>query len=437
MRIAIIASGSRGDVQPYVALGKGLQEAGHEIRLVTHEDFQTLVQSHGLAFWPVKGSVQEIAQSPEMRERIEKGKFLALLALMAKAAERGAVHLAEGGLAACQDIDLVLAGIGGLYIGLALAQKFGIPLLQAHYAPFTPTRAFPSVLFPTLPPWFGGSLYRLSHHLFRQIMWQSFRSADKMARQRVLGLPPAPFWGPYHAAPIRDMPILYGYSPSVLPPPPDWGDSTHVTGYWFLDETEAWTPPPALVEFLQAGPPPVYVGFGSMSQRKPEEIANLVLRALARADQRAILLSGWSGLQEIAAPDTVYVIDSVPHAWLFPRVAAVVHHGGAGTTAAGLRAGVPSVVIPFFGDQPFWGQRVAQLGVGPVPIPRKKLTVERLARAIHQAVTDPEMRQRAVRLGASIRAEDGIARAVTVVEQISGRQDLDALGPGLHHQASP
>ena len=197
MRIAIIASGSRGDVQPYVALGKGLQEAGHEIRLVTHEDFQTLVQSHGLPFWPVKGSVQAIAQSPEMRERIEKGKFLALLALMAKAAKRGAVHLAEGGLAACQDVDLVLAGIGGLYIGLALAQKFGIPLLQAHYAPFTPTRAFPGALFPTLPPWFGGSLYRLSHHLFRQIMWQSFRSADKMARQRVLGLPPAPFWGPY------------------------------------------------------------------------------------------------------------------------------------------------------------------------------------------------------------------------------------------------
>jgi UDP:flavonoid glycosyltransferase YjiC (YdhE family) len=160
-----------------------------------------------------------------------------------------------------------------------------------------------------------------------------------------------------------------------------------------------------------------------MSHRKPEETAQLVLQALAQAKQRAILLSGWSGLQEIEVPDSVFTIDSIPHAWLFPRVSAVVHHGGAGTTAAGLRAGVPSVVIPFFGDQPFWGQRVAQLGVGPAPIPRKRLTAERLAQAIHQAVTDPAMRQRATNLGCRIRAEDGIARAVGVVQQIQKRGD--------------
>ena len=388
MRIAVLASGSRGDVQPYVALGKGLKEAGHEVRLVTHRDFETLVRSHGVDFWPVAGSVQEVAQSAEMRERIEGGNFLSLLALMAKEAERGAVGLAEGGLAACRGVDLVLGGFGGLYTGVAIAEKLGLPLLQAHYAPFTPTRAFPSALASTVPSWFGGALYGLSHRLFRQMMWHSFRRADTIARQKVLGLPPAPFWGPYKAEPLRNMPVLYGYSPSVLPPPPDWGDSIHVTGYWFLDEAEEWTPPPALVEFLQAGPPPVYVGFGSMSQRKPQETAQLVLQALARTNQRAILLSGWSGLQEIETPDSVFVIDSVPHAWLFSRVAAVVHHGGAGTTAAGLRAGVPSVIVPFFGDQPFWGQRVAHLGVGPAPIPRKRLTVERLAQAIHQAVTD-------------------------------------------------
>jgi sterol 3beta-glucosyltransferase len=419
MRIAILASGSRGDIQTYIALGVGLQEAGHEIRLVTHRDFEPLVQSHGLAFWPVAGNVQAIAQSAEMRERIEGGNFIALLALMAKAAERGAVHLAEGGLAACRGMDLVLAGIGGVFVGLALAEKLGLPLVQAYYTPFTPTGAYPSFLLPGLPSWFGGSLNRLSHHLARQVMWQSFRSADRLARERVLGLPPAPFWGPYNADPICHTPILYGYSPSVLPPPSDWGDSTHVTGYWFLGETADWTPPPALVEFLQAGPPPVYVGFGSMSHRKPEETVDLVLRALARTDQRTILLSGWSGLHKADGPDSVFVIDSIPHSWLFPRVAAVVHHGGAGTTAAGLRAGVPSVVVPFFGDQPFWGHRVAQLGVGPAPIPRKKLTVERLAQAIHQAVTDPAMRQRAAHLGSNIRAEDGIARAVDVVQHLS------------------
>jgi UDP:flavonoid glycosyltransferase YjiC (YdhE family) len=231
----------------------------------------------------------------------------------------------------------------------------------------------------------------------------------------------APFWGPFNADCLQGCPILYGYSPSVIPKPSDWDDHTHVTGYWFLDPDDDWTPPAALAEFLQAGPPPVYVGFGSMSSRKPEQTADLILRAIAQAKQRAIMLSGWGGLHKEDLPDTVLMVDSVPFSWLFPRVAAVVHHGGAGTTSAGLRAGVPTVVIPFFGDQPFWGQRVAELGVGPAPIPRRRLTAERLAQAMLRAVTDPAMRQHAANLGARIRAEDGIAGAVAVVQQIEER----------------
>ena len=164
---------------------------------------------------------------------------------------------------------------------------------------------------------------------------------------------------------MRGQPILYGYSPAVIPPPADWGADVHVTGYWFLDPAEDWTPDAALADFLAAGPPPVYVGFGSMSSRNPEETANLILDALARAGQRGIIHAGWNGLQRSDLPGSVMMVDGVPFAWLFPRVAAVVHHGGAGTTSAGLRAGVPSVVVPFFGDQPYWGQRVADLGVGP------------------------------------------------------------------------
>jgi UDP:flavonoid glycosyltransferase YjiC (YdhE family) len=207
----------------------------------------------------------------------------------------------------------------------------------------------------------------------------------------------------------------------VIPKPPDWDDRIHVTGYWFLDPADDWAPPSALLEFLQADPPPIYVGFGSMSSRKPEETADLILLALVRAKQRAIILSGWGGLHKADLPDTVFMVDSIPFSWLFPRVAAVVHHGGAGTTSAGLRAGVPSIVIPFFGDQPFWGQRVAELGVGPAPIPRRRLTVERLAQAIQEAVTDQTMRQRAAHLGSRIQAEDGIARAVAVVQQTEKR----------------
>jgi sterol 3beta-glucosyltransferase len=421
MRIAIIAPGSRGDVQPYIALGKGLEKAGHVVRLVTHQNFEVLVSSHGLEFWPVEGNVKDIAQSKEMRELLEKGNFLAIMSQMAKEAQRGAIHLAEGGLAACRGMDLVLAGIGGLFVGLSLAEKLGLPFLQAYYIPFTPTQTFPSFLFPKLSSWFGGSLNRLSHHLTRQIMWQGFRSADKLARQKVLDLHAAPFWGPFNADCAQHYPILYGYSPSVIPPPPDWDKAIHVTGYWFLDPAADWTPPPALVEFLQAGSPPVYVGFGSMGNRKPEETADLVLQALARTQQRAIILSGWSGLHKADLPGSVFMLDTIPFSWLFPRVAAVVHHGGAGTTSAGLRAGVPSIVIPFMGDQPFWGQRVAELGVGPEPIPRKKLTVERLAQAIQRTVTDQTMRQRAAHLGSKIQAEDGIARAVAVVQHIEGR----------------
>jgi sterol 3beta-glucosyltransferase len=420
MHIAVIASGSRGDVEPYIALGKGLAEAGHVVRLVTHQNFEMLVNSHGLEFWPIAGNVQDIAQ--DMAALLESGNFLAILAQMGKEAQRGALTLARGGLAACRGIDLVLAGIGGLFVGIALAEKLRLPLLQAYYIPFTPTRAYPSFLVPNPPSWLGGRFNRLSYQLARQMMWQAFRPADGLARRDVLDLPRAPFLGPFNSDCVRGVPILYGYSPAVIPPPPDWGADVHVTGYWFSDRADEWTPPPALMAFLRAGAPPVYVGFGSMSNRNPEETANLVLAALARTRQRAIILSGWSGLRTADVPDSVFMLDAAPFAWLFPRVAAVVHHGGAGTTAHGLRAGVPSVVIPFFGDQPFWGQRVAALGVGPEPIPRKKLTVERLAQAIDAAVRDPAMRQRAAELGATIRAEDGIAHAVAVVQQIK-KQD--------------
>ena len=419
MRIAIIAPGSRGDVQPYIALGKGLKNAGNIVRFVTHQNFEALVTSHGLEFWPVESDVQDIVQTKEMRERIEKGNFLFLMAQMAKEAQRGALRFAEGGLAASQGMDIVLAGMGGVYIGLALAEKLKLPLLQAYCVPFTPTQDFASVLVSNLPAWLGGSLNRISHHLTRQLMWQGFRSADKLARQKVLGLPAASFWGPYNSDRTRGLPILYGFSPSVIPAPSDWEDGVHVTGYWFLDSADDWAPPSTLMDFLEAGPAPVYIGFGSMSNRKPEETADLVIEALRRSNQRAILLSGWGGLRRTDLPDSVFMIDSIPHSWLFPRLAAVVHHGGAGTTAAGLRAGVPSVIVPFFGDQPFWGQRIAELGVGPEPIPRQKLSVERLAQAIQKAVTDKEMRQRAARLGSKIQAEDGIARAVEIIQQIT------------------
>jgi sterol 3beta-glucosyltransferase len=417
MRIAIIAMGSRGDIQPYVALGKGLKAVGHRVRLITHENFEELVSAHGLEFCPVKGNVQAFMEDPENRKLLESGNFLAINARAAKASQRAAVDWAEGGLVACQNMELLVAGVGGLFLSLALAEKLKLPLLQAYIFPFTPTKAFPAILFPQSIAKLGGVVNRLSHHLFRQIMWQAARTSDGLARLQVLDLPIAPFWGSYNSAHFQRYPILYGLSPSVITKPSDW-QNTHITGYWFLDEAPDWTPPAALLEFLQKGSPPVFIGFGSMVSRNPEETAELVLQAIALTGQRAILQSGWSGLSKRDLPDPVFMVDSIPHSWLFPRVAAVVHHGGAGTTAAGLRAGIPTIVIPFFGDQPFWGRRVAELGVGTAPIPRKQLTAQRLAEAIHQTVSNRAMRQRAADLGAKIQAEDGVANAVAIVQKL-------------------
>lgn len=420
-RIGIIALGSRGDVQPYVALGKGLQDAGYFVRLVTHESYERFVRSYGLDFWPVKGNVQELMQTEEVRLLLEKGNFLAITSFTVREARRAALNWAEEGLAGCQGLDLLLAGIGGLNVGLALAEKLDLPFLPAYVIPFTPTAAFPGALFPQSLTRLGGVVNRWTHHLTRQVMWQGYRRADNQAREQVLSLPAAPFWGPHRANRLRRAPTLYGISPSVVPKPADWGGNIHVTGYWFLEAEPEWTPPPALVDFLQKGPAPVYIGFGSMTQRKPEETADLILRAVAQTQQRAVILSGWDGFRKQELPDTVFVVDSVPHDWLFAQVAAVVHHGGAGTTAAGLRAGIPSIVVPFFGDQPFWGYQVKALGVGPAPIPRAKLSTERLAQAIHQAVHDQPLRQRAADLGAKIRGEDGVAEAVAIVRGFEER----------------
>lgn len=416
MRIAVIAMGTRGDVQPYIALGLGLKAAGYSVRLLTHENFEQLVRAYELEFCPIRGDVQAIMDTPEMHDLLEKGNFLAITSRTAKASQQAAIDWAHDGLAACQGMELLIAGVGGLFLSLALAEKLKLPLLQAYIFPFTPTKVFPAILFPQVTSKLGGHVNWLSHHLFRQVVWQGSRSGDRLARQQVLNLPLAPFLGSYHSVYFQ-QPILYGFSPSVVPKPSDW-QNTSITGYWFLNEAPDWTPPKALLDFLHRGSPPVYLGFGSMGSRNPKQTADLVSKAIELTGQRAIFQSGWGGLSKADLPDTVFMVDSIPHSWLFSRVAAVVHHGGAGTTAAGLRAGVPTIVIPFFGDQPFWGQRVAELGAGLEPIPRKQLTAERLAKAIHRAMTDQFMRQRATDLGAKIRAENGIANAVAIVQSL-------------------
>ncbi len=417
MQILAIALGSQGDVQPYVALGKGLQAAGHKVRVMTHLNFETLVKGQGLEFCPVRGNVQEIISSPEMRKLLEQGKFLKINAYTAKLAQEAAIDWTGAGLLACKGIDLIIVGIGGLNVAVALAEKLQIPILPAFLFPFTPTREFPGILLPSSLSKLGGTFNWLSHLVVQQLLWQGFRKADRLSRSQVLNLPAASFWGPYKSPILKRYPTIYGFSPSVIAKPADW-QNTEIVGDWFLEAID-WTPPDALVAFLENGPPPVYIGFGSMGIKDPEATAELILQAIDRTGQRGILQSGWGGLSKADLPDHVFLVNSVPHAWLFPRMAAIVHHGGAGTTAASLRAGVPTIVVPFFGDQPFWGQRVADLGVGLSPIPRKQLTAEKLAQAIDRTMNDPMMRQRAAELGTKIQAEDGVASFVAIVNRIA------------------
>jgi sterol 3beta-glucosyltransferase len=215
-------------------------------------------------------------------------------------------------------------------------------------------------------------------------------------------------------------PTLLGVSPLITPPPPDWGDHIHVTGYWFLDAPADWQPSSALRAFLDAGAPPVYIGFGSMSSRNPQATTQMMIEALKTTGQRGIIHSGWAGLHAEDLPPNIFLLDYAPHDWLFPRMAAVVHHGGAGTTAAGLRAGIPGMVVSHIGDQPYWGRRLHELGVGAAPLKRHELTADKLADAIRTMTSDRAMQSRAAALGERIRTEDGIGNAVKALRKILG-----------------
>lgn len=425
-RITIVASGTRGDVQPYVALGKGLKDAGYPVRLLASENFATLAADAGLDFASTGISIEEITQGDEWRAVTESGNFISILGKMQREMKRYAADSARLLLPLLQGSDLIVAGMAGLGL-YGVADRHRIPIIQAFVVPFTPTVEFATPLVPKLPV--GGVFNRLSFHLTHQMFWQSSKAMDTELRQ-IAGLPKGSFWGPFAEQRRRRTLTLYGYSRHVLPRPRDWAEHQHVTSYWFLDAPDGWTPPADLVSFLNAGAPPVYIGFGSMGSRNPQEAGQIALEALARSGQRGVLAAGWGGLQAADVPDTVHLVSSLPHSWLFPRMAAVVHHGGAGTTAAGLRAGVPSIIVPFMGDQPFWGERVRALGVGTAPIPRKQLTADKLAQAIAAAVSDREMRQRSSALGEQIRDEDGIGQAVRLIEQHAPHPSVSSVPAG-------
>lgn len=410
MKIALLTLGTRGDTQPFIALGRTLKARGHDVVLGAPENFQSWIEGHELAYRSIGVDMQAFVQPPEAR-KVMAGNVFA----MARMWRQTIVPLTRNSLdviweTAC-DADVIVyhpktAGAADV------SEATGAALFYAAPFPIFPTKAFP--LF-ALPGSYGPLLNRLTYKLlyFSRLL---FLPTVNSWRRDVLGLGKA---SPLGAAAARDRKPaqLCAVSPTVIPGyPADESENIQTTGYWFLDEGQDWRPDPALLAFLENGDPPVYIGFGSMTTGDPNRLAQTVVDGVRRTGVRALLATGWGAIGEIDVPENIHVIEGAPHYALFKHVSAVVHHGGAGTTGAGLRAGLPTLICPLAVDQPFWGRRVFALGCGPKPQPLKRLGAERFAEGLIELTQTQSYRVRAREVASAIAEEDGVSRAVEIVE---------------------
>ncbi|MGI5270277.1 glycosyltransferase [Nonomuraea sp. CA-218870] len=372
--------------------------AGHEVTIAAHEPYAKLVTDGGLEHLPLPGDPLtaltgrlSISAFKEYGEQLVEG--------LAGIAER--------------DADLLLLGVAGAP-GLHVAEAMGVPSMGVHLQPIEPTGDFPPVL-----SLFQRSLGRWGNRRAARLAFESPVAGPVLVglstkmRAR-LGLPPTTPRTLYRRRESTRWPVFHGVSPLVVPRPADWRPGLEITGYWWPLRPRGWQPDPVLRDFLTSGPAPAFVGFGSLAGARAEKYTELAVRALRRAGLRGVLQTGLRGRMS----DDVLGVGDVPHDWLFPRVTAVAHHCGGGTTAAGVRAGVPAVAVPVMNDQPFWASRLMALGVAPAAIPFRRLTPARLAAALSAAVTDPAYRQRAQALSARVSAEDGAAPVVEAVNRL-------------------
>lgn len=413
----ILALGSHGDVHPLIALGKGLQQSGHDVYIGAPLALEPLVRELGLHFSLIRLDMQEVFQSAAGRAGLESGgNLLSLIKNFNEALEDKIPVAGVDCWQICQEMDLLIhSNVGFTFFASSLAEKINIIDIAIFLHPIHPTKVFPSFLFP-MQRNLGGTFNKLTYYIADLMHGIPHRVGINRWRKECLGLPPIGV-GYFKQARQRTKLMIYCFSPHVIPKPTDWGEDIVITDYLTLNHTMDWQPPSDLVDFIEAGEPPIYAGFGSMMTSNPKEATEIVIESLARTQKRGIIVSGWgelSGFNEL--PDNIFKLDFAPFDWLFPKMSAIIHHGGAGTTGTALRAGVPSIAVPFFFDQPFWGQRVASLGAGAPPIPRKKLSVERLSAAIKMVTTDKQMQQRAAQLGQLMRAEkDGVVKTVEVI----------------------
>ncbi len=410
MHILILCNDTRGGVQPYAALARGLVAAGHRVSAVAPMGLTGLFDA-SVVVTPLKGTEDALAFASSGIAEQGTG---ATMRLMARELPKRLGGWCQTVLDAAQGVDVMTGGIGGMAIGLAAAERLNLPFIASHLQPVSHvTSAYPGVLFPRTPVWMGPIGRRISHHLSDIAVWLPLRSAMARVRREVFGLAG-------RARLKSDLPVVYGFSRHVVPMTEC--PSRHVTGYWNLPAPLAWRPPPALESFIFEGEKPVVsLGFGSMGGTSPLALASMVADAARAAGVRVVMQAHWQG----AAPQPTkefYPASDVPHDWLFPKMAANVHHGGAGTTAAALLAGRPSLVIPFAVDQPFWGLRVHALGVGPAPIARRALGPAGLTQGFKRMIMDRAMQDKATILGITLARENGVAAAVAVFDRFAERR---------------
>ncbi len=425
MKVLILTAGSQGDIQPFVALAEGLRRDGDDAVVVAPPRFRSLVLSRGVEFVPLDSfDMNRVAEA--MLDAHGPHRFLRLASSMGQ--------LANGTLAgvrsAATDIDLVVHH-PLIPLGQHLAESLAVPAVAATTIPaYVPTRRFPS------PQWAAtirlpGPINMLSYYATRWVIAAPCRREIDHWRTHEAGL--ARRRGRHD--PLKDVfgqavPVLHAFSRHILPPPDDWPDTAQVTGYWFLPTPDTWQPPDKLARFLAAGPPPVYIGLGSTSLGEPGPLVASVEQAVTRLGIRALVSRGYRGLTGLGHSERMLQIGNVPHDWLFPRVRAVVHHGGVGTGAAALAAGRPQIICPAGVDQPFWGHRMHELGVAPTALPLRSLNAAGLEQALRQVIENPAMTERSAALARDINAEDGVKTAISALHH--ARSNGSGPWPGAH-----
>lgn len=411
MRITMISIGSAGDVYPYIALGKELTRRGHTITLAAFAKFESLVRSAGLQFFALPGNASRFIESIMQPDT----NIFNYLSGFEKEVVPYAIPMVEAMTASCENAEMVVCTFFG-DVTYSIAEKFRIPCVQTHYYPMDSNDITPIPVTPILPikKGYNEMTYKVSYlaiGLLEKKLIGTWRSENGLPSRKVRPYPDYTVNG-------HTMPVIYALSESLFPRPDSWCSNTYITGFWREESPVHYTPEEGLRKFLNQPGDKVYIGFGSMNSGDMGKTLAIVTKAVHAAKVKAVLAKGWGGPEELAQndPDIYYMQDFVPHDWLFEQVDAVVHHGGAGTTASGLLAGCPTLIIPFGGDQPFWGSRIREMGFGPKPIRRESLTAEKLARGLTELLHTPEYRTAAREVSEKLRREHGVQKAADIIE---------------------